>query len=270
MTRLVVRILAGAMLIAGLAGCGVPVDDGFRSVDPDEIPPGLRSTTTTPNLVSTTTVAVPTTNPAPATTMPSEVVSLYFVLGDLISPVERRLPKGVKLENVVGILSVGPILEEDLALRSALRFATTAGVTEQEGVATVALDPTFAELSASEQRLAFAQLVYTLTSRPGIGQVAFTVDGRIVAVPRPDGSLEARPAAKEDFASLLSTPAPTTSVPRPIIIAEPGTVGTEPTTSAPIARVQANAAAGSVVTNAAGSGPNRISPTTSPAIGSLP
>jgi spore germination protein GerM len=71
------------------------------------------------------------------------------------------------------------------------------------GVATVAVAESFKELSTSEQRLAVAQLVVTLTGRPGVGQVAFTIDDEPVPVPTGDGLIADRAVSRDDFASVV-------------------------------------------------------------------
>jgi spore germination protein GerM len=82
--------------------------------------------------------------------------------------------------------------EASTGLRSALptRFAAT--VDTRRGVALISASaPFLSDLSPTDQRLAIAQIVLTLTRRPGIGQVSFRVDGTEIAVPRGAGDLTA-------------------------------------------------------------------------------
>ena len=67
------------------------------------------------------------------------------------------------------------------------------------GIASVELGARFRELPLSEQRLAVAQLVLTLTDRPGIGQVLFTVNEEAVEVPRLNGSIARGPVSRDDY-----------------------------------------------------------------------
>ncbi len=53
------------------------------------------------------------------------------------------------------------------------------------------------------RRRTWTQLVCTFTARAGIGQVAFTLSGAPVDVPRGDGSLTADPVSRDDYAELL-------------------------------------------------------------------
>jgi spore germination protein GerM len=76
-------------------------------------------------------------------------------------------------------------------------------VSLEAGVATVDLRPTISALGSDEQLLAVAQVVCTLTGRPGVGPVAFTLDGSPVDIPRGDGSLTNEPVSRDDYAELL-------------------------------------------------------------------
>jgi spore germination protein GerM len=63
--------------------------------------------------------------------------------------------------------------------------------------------PAITELGGDEQLLAVAQLVCTLTARPGVGPVSFTLEGAPVDVPTGDGSLTSGPVSRDDYADLL-------------------------------------------------------------------
>ena len=67
------------------------------------------------------------------------------------------------------------------------------------GVATVDLAESFTELSTANQLAALAEIVYTATARPGVGQVTFTLDGQPREVPRGDGSLSSSPLTRRDY-----------------------------------------------------------------------
>ena len=64
--------------------------------------------------------------------------------------------------------------------------------------------PEVSALPADEQLLAVAQIVCTLTGRPGVGQVSFTLQGARLAVPKGDGSLVSSPVARDDYAGLMA------------------------------------------------------------------
>jgi spore germination protein GerM len=70
------------------------------------------------------------------------------------------------------------------------------------GTAIVDLSRPFTALSGSDQLLALAQIVFTLTSRPGIGQVQFTLGGAAIDIPRANGSLTPSPVSRDDYGPL--------------------------------------------------------------------
>ena len=120
-------------------------------------------------------------------------------------PITRELPSPVSLGDVVAALVAGPTSEVGRDLRTALSEELVEDADTRGGVATVAVTKSFKDLATSEQRLAVAQLVVTLTGRPGVGQVSFTIDGEPVPVPTGDGLLAGRPVSRDDFTSLLAT-----------------------------------------------------------------
>jgi spore germination protein GerM len=70
------------------------------------------------------------------------------------------------------------------------------------GRATVDLADSFVDLSGTDQRIALAELVYTATGRPGVGQVSFTLEGEPTEVPRGDGSVTSEPLTRSDYPDL--------------------------------------------------------------------
>jgi spore germination protein GerM len=70
------------------------------------------------------------------------------------------------------------------------------------GRAVVDLAEEFNEISGSAQLIALAEIVYTATGRPGIGQVTFTLEGSPIETPRGDGSLTSEPLTRSDYQRL--------------------------------------------------------------------
>jgi spore germination protein GerM len=123
-----------------------------------------------------------------------------------VTPVPRTV-EGDRPTATLEVLIAGPTAGEQAAgLRTALltedviRDARVAA-----GVAHVDLRLLFAT-GTQESILAVAQLVCTLTGLPGVGQVAFTLDGQPVEVPRSDGSLTSGTVSREDYATVISAP----------------------------------------------------------------
>lgn len=198
--------LAAATALIVLVGCGVPSNSENRPLDPAGIPAIFNQTTSTTTSTTTTTIASPASTAAP-TSVPAELVSLYFVAGSQVVPISRQLLSPAAAPQVLAALAEGlPSGDEAAGLRSALPPNFSAGVEVERGIATVDLPPTFLnQVPGPEQRLAVAQIVLTLTRRAGIGQVIFTSGAQPQAVPRGRGDLT-RPGelvACDDYANLL-------------------------------------------------------------------
>jgi spore germination protein GerM len=129
------------------------------------------------------------------------------VLDDRLTPAVEDLPLDSTPQDVLDTLLEGlPRYAEGTVLRTALPEQLTATVLVSRGLAVVDTDTSLlTEISPVDQRFAIGQIVLTLTSRPGIGQVSFTVDGRPQAVPRGRGDLAPanEPVAYDDYVSLL-------------------------------------------------------------------
>lgn len=188
-------VVAAAILVAasGLAACGVPRNESAVFVQADDVPFGLleRPTTTT-------------TEPPPPT--PAATEHLCFSREMQVVPVSRKVVTPPAPDAFVELLTTAPNEEEQAAgLRSALfSEGLVVAVSVAAGVARVDLSPGFQQGSGTDQVLAIAQIVCTMTSQAGVGQVSFTLGGTIVEVPRGDGSLTANVVTREDYATLLA------------------------------------------------------------------
>lgn len=118
--------------------------------------------------------------------------------------VERRLPEA-SLQAVVQALMDGPTRAER---RRGLTTAfpnedSVAGANLVGGVASVNLTGQFTALEGPTQRLAIGQIVLTLTGRPGIGRVSFTLEGQPIEIPRGDGTLATGSVSRDGYRELL-------------------------------------------------------------------
>lgn len=219
-----------AAIVVVLAACGIEGDGAVTRIPGDEVPFGLADTTTSTSTTTTTTLPEQTTTSGPTTTLATEQVQLFFVDGGQVSPLPIPLVSPASLNQVLFALQEGPPSGAPLAgLRTALPSVETQLSASQDGtgVATVELPADFFEVvTGIDQRLAIAQIVLTLASRPGVGQVRFTQNGEPAVVQRGSGALASpgEPLAVRDYASLLDTP-----VVDPVIAAST----TPPTTTAP-------------------------------------
>ena len=210
-------VLGAALAATSTVACGIPTDDTVRPIDaraiPNQLSASSTSTTSTSTTSSTSTTAPPrppstTTTVAPPSTQAPvlEPLMLYFSLGDRIVEVARAVPTTPTLDDVVLLLAFGPNLgETSPAARSAVELGDVESVTLSGGVAIVQLSLKFRDLPATEQRRSVAQLVLTLTERPGVGQVRFLVQGTALPVPRGDGTFGDTAVSRDDYLSLLDT-----------------------------------------------------------------
>jgi hypothetical protein len=181
------RLLALALAVT-LAGCGVETEEGARRVNP---PNGVAHAWDTPAPPDTGTGAIPE--------------RIFLVRGGGLVPATRNAPAEPTVDELVGDLLAGPTPEErGDGITTALRATDVAGVQVSDGRATVELTGMLDGGGRTDQVLAFAQIVCTLTAKAGIASVSFTHAGQPVGVPRADGSLSQAPATAADYAGLLT------------------------------------------------------------------
>ena len=190
-----------------LPGCVVPDDDAPRAIDPSAVPFSLLGTSTT---ASTEPQAPPV----------REVeVPIYLVDSDTEQLVEAmrtvEAPRSV-LEALAELLQ-GPNADE-LAegLTSAISRSTTLlGIDgPHDGVVTVNLSDDLSGIGGQGQRLALAQVVFTVTAAPEIDGVLFAFEGEPSQVPDGQGQSTAEPLDRADFATFHPT-VPTPPSPDP-------------------------------------------------------
>lgn len=238
------RVVRGACLVAIgglLAGCGVPVDHGDRPLRVNEVAftprtePTTTTATTAPEPVPSTTAVAPSTapttavtassapsptsptstplltvvaptTPTPATVIVNAALDVYWVDRTGIAPI-RRLTTEASVGSAIEALRAGPQPSDtDRGLRSAVPTTDMiVGAGLVDGTATVELASSFLTLPGTEQVLAIAQIVFTVTSVPGVVRVDFTLDGQPLAVPRADGQPASGAVSRQDYASLLVT-----------------------------------------------------------------
>ncbi|SIQ77732.1 GerMN domain-containing protein [Micromonospora avicenniae] len=181
------RLLAGALLVGLLGGCGVPVDEEPRRVQP---PPG----------------SFPTTGTAGPTAASGRVTeTLCFVREDRLDRAVRRVDALPGVDVHLQHLLAGPAAgEREAGFASALPgTVTVAGVRMNGTLAEVDVRAAGEETGRSDEVLAFGQIVCTLTTRSDVRRVSFRRDGRPLDVPRGDGSLSRDPLGAADYAPLM-------------------------------------------------------------------
>lgn len=184
-----VRMLLTCGVLVLATGCSVPAESRAQRATDRSVPFGLLDP-----------AAPPLVPPGPGPT--SEPVALCFVRDGHLVAVQVALASPVSLRGPLDALAAPP---PDMipVLRTALTEPIVNDARLVGGIARVDIRPAVSGLPGAEQLLAVAQIVCTLTGRPGVGQVSFTLEGARLAVPKGDGSLVTSPVARDDYASLF-------------------------------------------------------------------
>ncbi len=183
-----VRIVAGMLAVSvGVlaSSCGIAPQPEATRLPPEDVPFGLLDevTTTQPDV--------------------GRSVVVYLLSGGRLLAVDRTLPREGTLADLLTLVVTGPSeSERALGITTALPAGSVATVATERGAAAVDLTAAFGELRSSDQILALAQIVYVLTGQPGIGAVAFTLDGDPIEVPRTDGTASDAPLTRDDVEAL--------------------------------------------------------------------
>ena len=180
------------LLLVFIAACGLPVDNAAKSVT--KVPYELLE----PQASAPAEPVVPAEGPA---------VRIYLIdpSGQQLVAADRRLAGAeVSLDAVLDALLNGPTrAERAQGLSTALNDAAAVGTAELVGgVASIDLTSQFVVLDGPTQRLAIAQIVLTLTGRPGVGRVSFTLDGQPIDIPRGDGTLATGSVSRDNYREL--------------------------------------------------------------------
>lgn len=192
-----------AAAVTAFVGCGVQDDAEPRALAPGEVPFNL--------LVTSTTTTAPPATPA----VPKADVAVFLVdneTGRLVQ-VERQVAAPASARQALRELLEGPT-EAELArgLRSSVARSTRLLGIEGpvDGVVTVDLSD-LSGIAGQGQRLALAQVVFTVTAAPDINRVLFKFEGRLSEVPDGQGESIGGPVGRSDFAT-FDPDAPTTTV----------------------------------------------------------
>ena len=191
----------GALCVL-LAACAVPESGSFKEVNPKDIPFELNAPETSIP-ASKAPIVAPTT--VPGTTY--EKADLYFVKSGSLIRVRLEIASPTDLQGVFTALVAGLPDPAHSKAKTILPSAFDANVEVEGGVANVNSRRGYLDsIKPNEQRLAIAQIVLTLTSQPGIGQVTFSVGGKPIGVPRGRGDIAGAgtPVTFDDYKMLIA------------------------------------------------------------------
>ncbi len=182
-------VTVGVFLVTALGACAISSEGSAHRLPRDEVPFDLAAV----DSASTTSSVAQ----GPATT-------IYLIRKGRLMAVARSAGVDVTLDGVIALLLAGPDRpERKLDIATALPDGRTVkDVSVSRGTATVDLDPSFGDVAADDQVLAIAQIVFTLTDRPGIGGVRFSLGAKSIDVPRGDGALTVNALSRDDFRQL--------------------------------------------------------------------
>ncbi|GBL21694.1 hypothetical protein EMGBS4_17540 [Acidimicrobiaceae bacterium] len=195
-----------------LTSCGVPTSSEFVQISEANIPFELNATTTTS---TTTTIVVATDGDGSSSgskneqsAIVDESVDLYYIINNRLVATNIKIVSPATTTQVLSALVAGPPSgDTGSGLRSAIATSLQVTINVNKGIASIdANNFLLAGLSPIDQRLAIAQLVLTITSRPGIGQAQFSVNGTPIAIPRGRGDLSkpGETVSYDDYVSLLA------------------------------------------------------------------
>lgn len=191
-------IALGAVLLAAVAGCGVPSDPTPIAIS--RVPYDLLS---------------PAGTATPRPTAPAVRGPFVYLLDgeDRLVPVETQVVDEVPVAaigSVLARLSEGPTEDERRAgLSTALGPSATLTLRSlEDGQAVIEVDSGSPEPSAGRLPLAVGQVVLSVTSVSGVDSVVLTDSGQPVAAPLPDGARTDRPLTRADFEVLVGSSSP--------------------------------------------------------------
>ena len=239
-------VLTVLMLV--LAGCGYEGSSDVRRLPSDELF-GLDQTTTTSTTTTTTTTAPPppaasvettvVTSVTPVTVamttttaLTTETVRLFMLDDEQLTSVTQNISSPVRVRRVLEALEAGPIAgPATVGLTTAVPDGIVNTAFARSGVAEVDLVGEVYDLVPPDEQLpAVAQIVLTLTQRPGIGQVSFTLDGEPLRVRLGNGQTTdeaGQPVSADDYAVMLDDER--LALPPPIAVTAPSTTLRPPT-----------------------------------------
>jgi hypothetical protein len=219
--RLNTTLALALALALALSACGVDSQSNAHVFDPSEVPYGLAETTLPPTSANIDASNAPTVST-------SEIFDIYFIRTGILVAVTRNATLAPSPADLVTTLAAGPTSAEVTAgHRSALTGPELVAHTlATPPLVTIDLARNFNEIPRSDRILALGQITLTLTARPGVSLVRYTIGDAPIEVPKANGVVTRDPVTRSDYTSLLRTPnSSTTSSNNPAVTATPNASG---------------------------------------------
>lgn len=145
--------------------------------------------------------AAPTRTQAAEAPEGPRAVTVYFIREDRLQPAARAA-SDTSARGALELLGAGPAPEEvRTGVRTAIAPASIRSATEEPDIVVIDVNRDFVETSGTDQLLAVAQVVWTVTERNETRRVRLTNDGTPVEVPTDDG-LSADTVDRDDYDSV--------------------------------------------------------------------
>lgn len=171
-----------------LAGCGIGANAAPNHIAKSQVPYGL----------------LRKSPPTPSTGVDGGFVTIYLAVPQRLVAVSATVPFPVSIEGALNELGQGPTSKEAAnGLESPISTAAPLNILRvTTGVATIDVGSSFSTLGGSNQILAAAQVVFTVTAFPGVGAVKFRIGGHTASVPTGRGTLTTSPLTRTDYSGV--------------------------------------------------------------------
>ncbi len=192
-----------AAVVTAMVGCGLPEDGKPRVVQAERVPFGL--------------LGPSSTTPSESSSPGDESTEVYLVQGERLIGVERDLEE-VTPAAVLAVLLEGKVSTDPAAAETFIPAETALAsppILEEDGTLVVDLVGGITNIQGDPLRKAFAQLVWTATTTPGVSQVRFLFNGEENVEVVTDQASVADPVDTSDFNSLRPAATTTTAASRP-------------------------------------------------------
>ncbi|MEO5842838.1 MAG: GerMN domain-containing protein [Acidimicrobiales bacterium] len=138
---------------------------------------------------------------------------VYFIRSGILVAVARHATRVPAPADVIKALPAGPTSAPvDAGHRTALTGPDIISRTRNIAtVVTVDLARTFNEIPRNDRIFALGQITLTLTGRPGVDLVQYTIADAPTDVPKANGVVTRDPVARADYISLLQATTPTST-----------------------------------------------------------